>query len=733
MKRYVGLVFFTWTLLAWQEQPGNFVTIEEGETTDAVVEKAARLTPSARQLDWQMLEFTAFAHFGMNTFAGDHVEWGTGHEDPETFNPDQLDCRQWVKVCKEAGIRLIIPTCKHHDGFCMWQTDTTDYSVKSSAWRNGRGDVVRELSEACQAEGIRFGIYLSPWDKHERSYGSEAYNDFFVAQLTELLTRYGPVHEVWFDGACGEGPNGKRQVYDFPRYYEVIRKLVPDAVIAIMGPDVRWVGNESGLGRETEWSVVPVELMDKGKIAGSSQQSAGAFTPRDRMGKDLGSREKIATASALAWYPSEVDVSIRPGWFFHTEENSRVKSPKTLVEIYYSSIGRNSVLLLNIPPDRRGLFHENDVASLMGMRRHLDHTFDDDFAADAVVEASGTAQGDPVNVLNALITAHWMPNSDTAHLILTLPEPRVFDVALFQEDITVGQRVEAFSLDAWDGNAWREIVEGTTIGYKRLLRIPMVKAKKLRFRVLQSRLAPAMGRIGLFKSPPDVEIDPAGGAFSGRALVMMKTEPGAAVHFTTDGKEPTLRSTLYVDPLEIKNTVTIRARAFTPDGDHGFIEEAVFNKAKYGIMLRSRYSPRHTAGGNLALLDGVTGTKDFRDGRWQGYEGEDLDATIMLGATDRVRSVSVRFLRDTRSWIFFPREVEVLVSDDGREYRSVEVMKNEVPVEDRPPQITGFYVDLGNAAPRMIRIVARNIGTCPDWHPGAGGKAWLFCDEILLN
>jgi alpha-L-fucosidase len=733
MRSFFIFLFLGWTLTAWQEQPGNFVAVEKGDTVDAIVEKAARLTPSSRQLDWQMLEFTAFAHFGMNTFAGDRVEWGTGHEDPDTFNPDRLDCRQWVKVCKEAGIRLIIPTCKHHDGFCMWQTDTTDYSVKSSAWRNGRGDVVKELSDACQEEGLRFGIYLSPWDKHEQTYGTEAYNDFFVAQLTELLTRYGPVHEVWFDGACGEGPNGKRQVYDFPRYYEVIRKLAPGAVIAVMGPDVRWVGNESGLGRETEWSVVPVELMDREKIAGSSQQEADVFVPRDRMGKDLGSREKIATASALAWYPSEVDVSIRPGWFFHADENPRVKSPQELVEIYYSSIGRNSLLLLNIPPDRRGLFHENDVASLMGMRKYLDDTFDSDLSAGAAVEADSTAQGVPVNVFNGLTTAHWMPTDARAELTLTLPKPRWFDVALFQEDITVGQRVEAFVLEAWDGQSWLEVVRGTTIGYKRLLRFPALQAKKLRFRVLQSRLAPAIGRIGLFKSPPDVEIEPAGGAFSGTVMVQMKSEAGASVHFTLNGKDPTQASTKYTEPFKVTATTRIRARAFQPDGDHGFIEEAVFNKARYNLMLRSRYSPRHTAGGSLALVDGVTGTKDFRDGCWQGYEGGDLDATILLGKEDKVRSVSVRFLRDTRSWIFFPSEVEILVSDDGRDFRSVKVMKNDPPVEEKPAQITGFYVDLGDAAPRMIRVVARNIGTCPEWHPGAGNKAWLFCDEILLN
>jgi alpha-L-fucosidase len=280
------------------------------------------------------MELTAFAHFSINTFTD--REWGVGDEDPQLFNPSQLDAKQWARVFKEAGMKMIILTTKHHDGFCLWPTKYTDHSVKSSPWRNGKGDVVREVAEACREFGLKLGIYLSPWDRHEPSYGdSPRYNEFFKNLLRELLTNYGEVAEVWFDGACGEGPNGKRQVYDWPGYYKVIRELQPNAVIAIMGPDVRWVGTESGYGRETEWSVVPSSLRGLTQLPTSLSQEAldSSFLPMDLTQADLGSRDRITHASALAWYPSEVDVSIRPGWFYRQSQDEQVKSPEKLFDI----------------------------------------------------------------------------------------------------------------------------------------------------------------------------------------------------------------------------------------------------------------------------------------------------------------------------------------------------------------------------------------------------------------
>lgn len=351
----------------------SFVNISQGDNPKMIVQKAAMLQPAARQLEWQKLELTAFFHFGINTFT--NREWGNGKEDPKMFNPKSLDCRQWVETAKDAGFKLVILTAKHHDGFCLWPSKFTSHSVASSPWKNGKGDVMRELANACKEYGVKLGVYLSPWDMNSPLYGTDEYNDLFVSQLTELLTGYGPIDEVWFDGANGEGPNGKKQVYDFDRWYKHIRMLQPQAVIAIMGPDVRWVGTETGYGRETEWSVVPVNNLEETAIANNSQQHV-AFRPKgDMAGEDLGSRDKIRSAKRLAWYPAEVDVSIRPGWFFHESENDKVKSPEKLLDIYFHSVGKNAVLLMNIPPDPRGLIHQKDIQALQAWKRLRNESF----------------------------------------------------------------------------------------------------------------------------------------------------------------------------------------------------------------------------------------------------------------------------------------------------------------------------------------------------------------------
>jgi len=487
------------------ENRSNFAIIDPDDSIGDIISKAANITPLPRQYDWQRLEFTAFTHFTINTFTD--KEWGDGTEDPALFNPTDFDARQWIEAIKNAGMKQVIMTCKHHDGFCLWPSKLTDHSVKSSPWRNGRGDVVGEVAEACREAGLKFGVYLSPWDRHERTYGdSPVYNEFFKNQLRELLTWYGSIAEVWFDGACGEGPNGKRQVYDWQGYYSVIRELQPEAVIAIMGPDVRWVGTESGYGRETEWSIVPVDIADTERTAAASQKKdiGQAFVPKDLMEKDLGSREKIADASMLVWYPSEVDVSIRPGWFYHRDQDDKVKSPEKLVDIFFSSVGRNSLLLLNIPPDTRGRIHENDIESLRGMRRILDETFGTNFAAGAKGTASSALNGHaPSLVTDDTPDTYWMAEGNTAPVTLELDLGGIkkFDVVMLMENILTGQRVERFIVKAHTGGAWKEITGGTTIGYKRLLRFPEVTADKVRIRITESRAVPTLSSFGLYDCP----------------------------------------------------------------------------------------------------------------------------------------------------------------------------------------------------------------------------------------
>ncbi len=429
--------------------------------------------PNAQQLTWQEIEYYAFIHFGMNTFTD--REWGDGKEEPRLFNPTALDARQWAKTCKDAGMKMIIMTAKHHDGFCLWPSKYTEHSVKNSPWRGGKGDVVRELSDACRESGLKFGIYLSPWDRHERTYGdSPKYNEYFKNQLTELLTNYGEVTVVWFDGACGEGPNGKRQEYDWPAYYAVVRKHQPNALIAICGPDIRWVGNESGVARETEWSVQP---------------------PPDVALKE---------GQVRTWHPAECDVSIRPGWFYHPVDDRKVKPLDHLLDIYYSSVGRNASLLLNLPPDRRGLIHQNDVRRLLELRKVLDATFARDLARGKAAKAGNVRGGNPAFGADRAVDGKkdtcWATDDDVTRswIEVDLGQATTFNRVMIQEDIRLGQRVEAFTIEAWDGSQWKPVSQGTTIGYKRLLRFPDTTAARVRLTITKARACPTIAALSVF-------------------------------------------------------------------------------------------------------------------------------------------------------------------------------------------------------------------------------------------
>jgi len=470
--------------------------------TDApadIIQKAANVVPSARQLRWQQLELTAFFHFGINTFT--NKEWGDGKEDISLFNPTELDAAQWVKTMKDAGFKQVIITAKHHDGFCLWPSKYTEHSIKNTPFKNGQGDVVKDVAAACKKYKIGFGIYLSPWDRNSKDYGTEAYNTYFINQLTELLTNYGKVDEVWFDGANGEGPNGKKQVYDFDGWYKVIRKLQPQAVIAIQGPDVRWVGTESGIGREMEWSVLPIGEQSQEKIQAASQKDimvipsiTGKYDEQDR-----GSRSKILGAKGLVWYPAETDVSIRPGWFYHPEQDNKVKSANTLMNIYFTSVGRNGVLLLNVPPDSKGRINDSDVTALQGFAQKIKATFTNNLAKGSIVQSSN---GKNTKALfdEKLSTYFTTKGADTTTTIaMELSQTQTFDILLLQENIAIGQRVEKFTAEYWDGNQWKTFANGTTIGFKRLLKFNAVTANKIRFHILASRTNPTLSKFGLYK------------------------------------------------------------------------------------------------------------------------------------------------------------------------------------------------------------------------------------------
>jgi len=718
--------------------PGNIIMINPGDKPEDVIKKAANVIPSKRQYDWQRMEMTAFIHFGINTF--NEVEWGSKGVDISKFNPTNIDVKQWVKVLKDAGMKLIILTCKHHDGFCLWPSRYTNFSIANTPFQNGKGDIVRDLSNACREAGLKFGVYLSPWDMNEPSYGTPEYNQHFLDQLTELLTNYGKISEVWFDGANGEGPNGKKQVYDWQAYYKLIRKLQPEAVIAVSGPDIRWVGTESGYGRKTEWSVLPGSAANEDAVAANSQQAVvdGAFIPHDLMDEDLGSRDKIMKAGYLTWYPSEVDVSIRRGWFNNPNDDEYVKSPEKLVDIYFNSVGMNSLLLLNVPPDKRGLITDYDIKSLKGMRYILDETFKKNFVSGAKVSASGTAKGTKAeNITDNNYESYWAANNkDTsATVTLKLKKQETFNCAMLQENILKGQRVEKYHLEFWNGNEWVTFASGTTIGYKRLFRFPEVTSDKVRIIIEQSRLNPTISTFGLYKMPPSVSFEPNGASFFESTSVKISGDTKTSeYYYTTDGSIPTKSSRKYnYVPIKIDKTLTLKVIAVSADGKESLPVSAVFNKTKYNIELNTPYSEKYPGMGVYTLIDGVNGSSDFSDGKWQGYYENDIDVVIDLGEIKPINKVTAGFKSDQGAWILLPKSVEISVSDDGNSYNTISNTTINVEEKDKKSFNYQFRVDNLKASGRYVHFKAYNVKVCPEWHKGAGDQAWLFADEITVE
>ena len=462
--------------------------------------------PSARQLAWHQLERYAFLHFTVNTFTD--REWGNGDEPEKVFNPTDFDAEQIVGTIQEAGLRGVVLTCKHHDGFCLWPSKFTEHSVKNSPWKNGKGDVVKEISAACRRHGLKFGVYLSPWDRNHKDYARPEYITYYRNQLRELLTNYGPIFELWFDGANGgDGYYGgarerrnidNRTYYDWENTWKIVRQLQPGAcMFSDGGPDIRWIGNESGFAGETCWATV---------------NRAGTF-PGHADGRTLVQGQR----TGADWLPGEVDVSIRPGWFYHASEDQRVRSPANLLKIYYESVGRGANLILNIPPDRRGRIHENDVKSLREWRRLLDATFTTDLAQGAKATASNVRGNDEkfaaANVIDGKPETYWATDDTvtTPELVLDLGKPVTLNVARVREYLPLGQRIDAIAVDTWDGGApgtpgsWQPFATATSVGNQRLLRGKTVTTNKVRLRVTKAAACPAISEFGLFFSPAEAK------------------------------------------------------------------------------------------------------------------------------------------------------------------------------------------------------------------------------------
>ncbi|MCC8022483.1 MAG: alpha-L-fucosidase [Clostridiales bacterium] len=460
------------------------------------------IVPSERQKAFQDSGFHAFIHYGMNTFTD--KEWGDGTDDPSKFHPSEQDTDQWCRVLKAAGARGVILTAKHHDGFCLWPTETTAYSVKNSPYKNGKGDVVREVSDSCRKYGLKFGFYLSPWDRNSEYYGTPQYNDFYLEQLKELLTGYGEIFCIWLDGACGSHLDGKeKQVYDFARYFETIRRCQPNAVISNCGPDVRWVGNEAGYARKSEWNVVPAAACDIQTIEENSQQAdEDGFRQKgaDVVATDLGSRKFLEDFDSFIWYPAEVDVSIRPGWFYHAKEDAKVRSLRNLLHIYYNSVGGNSLLLLNVPPSPRGLIEEADVRRLEAFGKEIRDGVAKPIAA-AAWDAAPCEDGHPIENCAMEDGSYYLPaqEKDTYTITMHFGKEKRIDKVLLREQCDFSQRIEAFTVYTLKQGRKKKVYTGTTVGFRRFatLRRP-VYADAVQIEITQCRRRPYLQQIAVY-------------------------------------------------------------------------------------------------------------------------------------------------------------------------------------------------------------------------------------------
>lgn len=514
--------------------------------------------PSKTQIQWNEMERNAFIHFGLNTF--NDMEWGYGDTPASTFDPSDLDVNQWCDVIKKAGLKGVILTAKHHDGFCLWPSKYTEYSVKNSPWRNGKGDLVKELSDACKSHGLKFGVYLSPWDRNSAVYGGPEYLDYFHQQLTELLTNYGDIFEVWFDGANGGtgfygGANDNRSVdrktyYDWPRTNALVYKLQPNALIfSDAGPDIRWCGNESGKGGRTNWSTL---RRDEAWPGWPRYQE---LTPGHEDGN--------------YWVPAEINTSVRPGWFYHKSEDHQVKTLARLMDYYYESVGRNGTGLLNFPVDHRGLIHETDAANVIEWQKTIEKELAHNLLLEVQdIQASNTRGNSKIygsqNLNDQDTKTYWATDDDTisASLVFDFGKPITFNRFLAQEYIALGQRVKAFTLEIYtEDDQWKEVASEITIGYKRILRLPNLVTKKLRFSIIDSKACPTISNIEIYNAPQLI-VNPEISRNKEGLITINSSNKALDIYYTMDGETPSTKSLKYAQPIPSSGKVNIKAISY---------------------------------------------------------------------------------------------------------------------------------------------------------------------------
>lgn len=588
--------------------------------------------PSANQLRWQEMEYYAFVHFSLNTYTDQ--SWGYGNEDINLFNPKELDCRQWARICKQAGMKGIIITAKHHSGFCLWPSKYTEYSVKNAPWKNGKGDIVREMADACKEYGLKLGIYLSPWDRNHPDYGKPEYITYFRNQLTELLTNYGPIFEVWFDGANGGtgyygGANETRKIdattyYDWSNTYKLIRKLQPNIVIWNDGGDrgdLRWVGTEAGFVGETNWSL----LNAKGDVTWNMLH--------------------FGLEDGDSWVPGEVNTSIRPEWFYHPGENERVKTPPQLMDTYYNSIGRNGTLLLNFPIDTRGLIHENDEKAALAFADEVKKAFAVDLALKRKASASNVRgkakQFAPAMVVDGNKNSYWATDDKvkTASLTIDFGKPTKFNRFLVQEYIRLGQRVKAFTVEALVDGSWKELANATTIGYKRILRFPSVTATKVRFNITDAKSSPVISNIGIYNAP-QILAAPTVIRNQNGEINIIPADKESEIYYTMDGSMPTLKSKKYTGPVATEGKVQINAMAYELASD----KSSPVTNEKFDIPRKSWKLVGTEDEKANAVLDGDPSTA------WHQNKDKKMPVDLVIDLGKEETLTGFRYLPDQDIW-----------------------------------------------------------------------------------
>jgi len=588
--------------------------------------------PNENQLRWQKMEAYAFVHFSVNTYTDQ--SWGNGDENPKIFNPTELDCRQWARVCKEVGMKGIIITAKHHSGFCLWPSKYTDYSVKNCPWKDGKGDIVREMADACKEYGLKLGIYLSPWDRNHPDYGKPEYITYFRNQLRELLTNYGEIFEIWFDGANGGtgyygGARENRKIdrtvyYDWKNTYKLIRELQPNIVIWNDGgdrADLRWVGTEAGFVGETNWSLL----------------NATGEVPENML--------RYGVENGDSWVPGEVNTSIRPEWFYHPSEDAKVKTLPQLMDLYYNSIGRNGTLLLNFPIDTRGLIHPTDEKAGIEFAKAVKEAF----AVNLVEKKKATATNvrgnsvryDANKAIDKDTNTYWATddNVKTGSLTIDFGKPTTFNRFLAQEYIRLGQRVKAFTVEAFVDGQWKQIAKETTIGYKRILRFPSVTATQVRLNITDSKSSPLISNIGLYKAPqiltsPTIIRNQVGD------INIIPVDKESVVYYTFDGSTPTLKSTKFTGSLPTVGKAEVKAIAYDPASG----KSSPVTQEKFDIARKLWTVLSTTDVSTAKMLDGNPSTA------WHQPRNSKLpvDLVIDLGQVETI--AGFRYLPDQGMW-----------------------------------------------------------------------------------